>query len=60
MTSSQETGLFMKGNSMVTVVENKPHVRFNPKVGRNEPCPCGSGKKFKKCHALKPNHFISN
>ena len=21
-----------------------------PKVGRNEPCPCGSGKKFKKCH----------
>ncbi|WP_198166312.1 SEC-C metal-binding domain-containing protein [Prosthecochloris sp. HL-130-GSB] len=21
------------------------------KVGRNEPCPCGSGKKFKKCHA---------
>jgi len=22
---------------------------FRPKVGRNEPCPCGSGKKFKKC-----------
>lgn len=21
----------------------------SPKVGRNEPCPCGSGKKFKKC-----------
>ena len=21
-----------------------------PKVGRNEPCPCGSGKKFKQCH----------
>jgi uncharacterized protein YecA (UPF0149 family) len=20
------------------------------KIGRNEPCPCGSGKKFKKCH----------
>ncbi|MCK4583816.1 SEC-C domain-containing protein, partial [candidate division WOR-3 bacterium] len=20
------------------------------KVGRNDPCPCGSGKKFKKCH----------
>jgi uncharacterized protein YecA (UPF0149 family) len=20
-----------------------------PKIGRNEPCPCGSGKKFKKC-----------
>lgn len=23
--------------------------RIPPKVGRNEPCPCGSGKKFKKC-----------
>ena len=23
--------------------------REMPKVGRNEPCPCGSGKKFKKC-----------
>lgn len=26
-------------------------VRVAPKVGRNEPCPCGSGKKFKKCCA---------
>jgi preprotein translocase subunit SecA len=24
--------------------------RDMPKVGRNEPCPCGSGKKYKKCH----------
>ena len=24
--------------------------REQPKVGRNDPCPCGSGKKFKKCH----------
>ena len=24
-------------------------VRSDPKVGRNEPCPCGSGKKYKKC-----------
>jgi uncharacterized protein len=24
--------------------------RSTPKVGRNEPCPCGSGKKYKKCH----------
>lgn len=23
-----------------------------PKIGRNEPCPCGSGKKFKVCHGL--------
>jgi len=27
-----------------------PFVRNQPKVGRNEPCPCGSGKKFKQCH----------
>jgi len=25
-------------------------VRKNGKVGRNDPCPCGSGKKYKKCH----------
>ena len=25
-------------------------VRAQPKVGRNEPCPCGSGKKYKSCH----------
>jgi uncharacterized protein YecA (UPF0149 family) len=28
----------------------EPYVRSAPKVGRNDPCPCGSGKKFKKCH----------
>ncbi|MBI5361560.1 MAG: SEC-C domain-containing protein [Planctomycetes bacterium] len=28
-----------------------PFVRDVPKVGRNDPCPCGSGKKFKACHA---------
>jgi uncharacterized protein YchJ len=27
-----------------------PYVRAEPKIGRNEPCHCGSGKKFKKCH----------
>ena len=27
-----------------------PFVRGEPKVGRNEPCPCGSGKKYKHCH----------
>lgn len=26
-----------------------PRVRESPKVGRNDPCPCGSGKKYKKC-----------
>jgi preprotein translocase subunit SecA len=27
-----------------------PVVREGRKVGRNEPCPCGSGKKYKHCH----------
>jgi preprotein translocase subunit SecA len=29
---------------------NIPVKREFPKVGRNEPCPCGSGKKYKQCH----------
>jgi preprotein translocase subunit SecA len=28
-------------------------VRVDKKVGRNDPCPCGSGKKFKQCHGLQ-------
>ena len=30
--------------------KQEPFVRDVPKVGRNEPCPCGSGKKYKQCH----------
>ena len=30
--------------------EHKPFVRAGEKVGRNDPCPCGSGKKYKHCH----------
>jgi len=29
--------------------DGDPYVRMQPKVGRNDPCPCGSGKKYKKC-----------
>lgn len=32
-----------------TAVKQEP-VKVGPKVGRNDPCPCGSGKKFKNCH----------
>jgi preprotein translocase subunit SecA len=31
-----------------------PVYRETPKVGRNDPCPCGSGKKFKQCHGRLP------
>jgi preprotein translocase subunit SecA len=42
-----------KGSEMVSeaaesLSKAKP-VRTGPKVGRNDPCPCGSGKKFKQC-----------
>jgi len=33
------------GDDVVKTVRNE-----GPKVGRNDPCPCGSGKKYKKCH----------
>ncbi|MBM3355878.1 MAG: hypothetical protein FJY47_08530, partial [Betaproteobacteria bacterium] len=28
----------------------QPAMRPSTKVGRNDPCPCGSGKKYKQCH----------
>ena len=34
----------------VVTTQPKPFKRESPKVGRNEPCPCGSGKKYKQCH----------
>lgn len=30
-------------------IQTGPYVRQEPKVGRNDPCSCGSGKKYKKC-----------
>lgn len=35
---------------LVSDSAEQPFVRDGKKVGRNEPCPCGSGKKFKQCH----------
>jgi preprotein translocase subunit SecA len=37
------------GNGAGPVSAPQP-VRAGPKVGRNDPCWCGSGKKFKRCH----------
>lgn len=39
---------YYKDGKMVDV---ETFVRETPKIGRNEPCHCGSGKKYKKCHA---------
>ena len=38
-------------DSTQTAVKNEP-LRVDPKIGRNDPCPCGSGKKFKSCHGV--------
>ena len=42
--------LYKTAKRMNTVVKPK-------KVGRNEPCPCGSGKKFKQCHGKDGSNF---
>ncbi len=36
--------------SMDDVKPEQPYVRPGKKIGRNDPCPCGSGKKYKACH----------
>ena len=38
------------GQGKQTEEEHTPFVRTGEKVGRNDPCPCGSGKKYKNCH----------
>lgn len=50
-----ETSLFQKVNGDWKFKEGNIHgaqpvKRLEPKIGRNDPCHCGSGKKFKKCH----------
>jgi preprotein translocase subunit SecA len=42
-------GLVAGGSEGADTAKKAP-VRTGPKVGRNDPCPCGSGKKFKQCH----------
>ena len=37
-------------SGQAAAVTTQPFVRSGPKVGRNAPCPCGSGKKYKHCH----------
>ncbi|MBT5753301.1 MAG: hypothetical protein HOI33_11435 [Rhodospirillaceae bacterium] len=48
-----ELASFRKEDGNWVYVDGKMNPRSNPvtseKIGRNEPCPCGSGKKYKKC-----------
>jgi preprotein translocase subunit SecA len=47
MGATEATSRVLRGS-----VSNQPVVRTDDKVGRNDPCPCGSGKKYKKCHGI--------
>ena len=38
------------GDDAKVPAKQQPTVRHTEKVGRNDPCPCGSGKKYKHCH----------
>ncbi|MDE3164408.1 MAG: SEC-C domain-containing protein [Acidobacteriota bacterium] len=57
----EEKGLYQPGDDQHNIYdlccpgfeaaeEDEPYVRQEPKIGRNDPCWCGSGKKYKKCH----------
>jgi preprotein translocase subunit SecA len=41
-----------QGEAEASEPPQRPVVRDAPKVGRNDPCPCGSGKKYKQCHGV--------
>jgi preprotein translocase subunit SecA len=45
-----EEALGQSSEGQPTGEEHIPFVRTGDKVGRNDPCPCGSGKKYKQCH----------
>jgi preprotein translocase subunit SecA len=47
----QQQGMEVSPEYEGQLPEEKVHTykRETPKVGRNDPCPCGSGKKYKKC-----------
>jgi len=51
MEEAVQVGGGMEAEAAVAVSDEpvKPIERQQPKVGRNDPCPCGSGKKYKKC-----------
>ena len=50
--AGERVDLLVRDATVVDVVSGtlQPHRRESPKLGRNDPCPCGSGRKYKKCH----------
>jgi preprotein translocase subunit SecA len=64
MLSSENTGEGGASSENANGQEQRRRVttvrRERPKIGRNEPCWCGSGKKYKKCHMASDNAGISS
>jgi preprotein translocase subunit SecA len=48
--AAAETSAPAQGRTATAVAATAPFVRETAKVGRNDPCPCGSGLKYKQCH----------
>jgi preprotein translocase subunit SecA len=46
----QPARMVMSGGGAAAAPAKPQTVRHEDKIGRNDPCPCGSGKKYKKCH----------
>jgi preprotein translocase subunit SecA len=47
---AQTSALSEQENDDKTANAREPIIREGPKIGRNDPCHCGSGKKYKQCH----------
>jgi len=53
--SREEVGAAETANGQQPAQPPKPKpqpIRVEAKIGRNDPCPCGSGKKYKNCHGV--------
>ncbi len=48
--AANERDKFEPGGGGTDVAVKQAPIKVGPKIGRNDPCPCGSGKKYKHCH----------
>ena len=48
----ERSDLLSQANSNTQQPTTAQPVKVEKKVGRNDPCPCGSGKKYKNCHGV--------
>ena len=47
---ADEEDYYTEAPDPADMVEKRTPAQAGPKIGRNDPCPCGSGKKYKSCH----------